>query len=241
MSGLCANQDQEAKKRGSSNLEVAFLWSGLQGAQKNANLDGLHLNLSVQELLLPHAADSPNTFAGFRNLGNTCFANAALQTFLHAGALRRWIAEPRPYEQHLFMKAQLLRLQHALQKLLQRHSSNKWSVIVPVDVLQCLFDLGTERYGMLAGRQTDILECFKLFHTALGSPCNTECWFLEDPLTYPCNCPNGVLIGIGQLLNIIAADKGVIANSVPATLVLSILPYRLVTETDAVWVHLRVS
>jgi len=85
-SGLCANQDQEAKERiqrkwdaskkavheawlrqaaaDSSNLEVALLGSVLEGAKENPNMDGLNLNLSVQELLLPHAADSPNTFAG---------------------------------------------------------------------------------------------------------------------------------------------------------------------------------
>ena len=36
-----------------------------------------------------------------------------------------------------------------------------------------------------------------------------------------------------EILYIIAADKGVIANSAPAVLVLTILPYRLLTEIDA--------
>ena len=94
---------------------------------------------------------------------------------------------------------------------------------------------------MLAGWANDALDCFKLFHTALGSPCNADCWFHEDSLTYPSDLPNGVHMGIGQLLTIIAEKKGVIANNVPAVLVLSILPYALVTEAEAAWMDICVS
>ena len=135
---------------------------------------------------------------------------------------RRWIAEPTYVCMHACM-------------------SNKWRVIVPVEVLHCVFDLGAEIYCMLAGWANDALDCFKLFHTALGSPCNADCWFHEDSLTYPSDLPNGVHMGIGQLLTIIAEKKGVIANNVPAVLVLSILPYALVTEAEAAWMDICVS
>ena len=159
----------------------------------------------------------------------TCLVNAVLQAFLHVSALRQWISEPKPYEQNLFEKPQLLKLQKALHKILHWHSSNKCSVVVPIDLLQCLFDLGTERYGMIAGWQFAALECFKLFHHALGSPNNDDCWFWGQHLQYPSGFDDNVHIGISLVLNQMATVKGVIRNSAPATLVLSVLPYRLHT------------
>ena len=57
----------------------------------------------------------------------------------------------------------MLQIQWALRKVFKWHSSNKWRVIAPVELLQCFFNLTTERYAMLAGQQQDALECFKLF------------------------------------------------------------------------------
>ena len=94
---------------------------------------------------------------------------------------------------------------------------------------------------MVAGLQHDALECCKLSHTALGSPSGTDAMFLDEPFQYPSGVPEDVHFGISQVLYQIATVKGSIGNRAPAVLVLSVLPYRLLTETDAVWVNLCVS
>ena len=202
--------------KGSSNIELVLEASILQAARENENMEGLCLNFPIQELMLPHTSLNSNTFTGFRNMGNTCFVNAVLQSFLHVDALRRWIKEPRPYEPDLFRQLDLLKLQRSLQKILTWHSSNKWCVIAPVDLLQSLFNLATESNNMLAGLQhDDALECWKLFHTALGSPGNDDAIFWDEPFPFPIQLPQDVHIGISILLNQIAtvnyAAKGSIA------------------------------
>ena len=74
-----------------------------------------------------------------------------------------------------------------------------------------------------------------------GSPKGTDAMFLDQPLQYPSDLPKDVHFGINQVLNQIATMKGIIGNLAPAVLVLSVLPYTLLTETDAVWVDLRIS
>ena len=201
----------------------------------------LNLCLADEELLELHGVNSPNSFTGFRNMGNTCFVNAILQTFLHVAALRRWILEPLPFELGVFLQPELRKLQGALHGVLRRHSPNVWSVMVPLELLQCLFELAAERYGMIAGRQFDAVECFKLFHNALGSPNDLSCYFLDVVLQYPRDYPKDVHYGISQVLYQIAAATGHIRNTPPPTLVLSVLPYLLRTETDAEWVDLTIS
>ena len=204
-------------------------------------MHGFRLNFAIHMLFLPHVEDGPNTFTGFQNIGNTCFVNAVLQAFLHVSALRAWISEPTPYAQDVHDKPKLSRLQEALKKVLQWHSSNEFREIVPIDLLQCLFDLGTDRYGMIAGCQFDALECFTLFHHALGSPNNDACWFFDQHLQYPSGFDENVHIGISLVLNQMATLKGLIRNSAPATLALSVLPFRLHTETKAEWINLAIS
>ena len=94
---------------------------------------------------------------------------------------------------------------------------------------------------MLAGRQQDALECFKLFYTALGRVSNIDAEFCDVPLQYPSGLPQGAHYTIAQLLNLIATEKGIIGASAPPALVLSVLPYRLLTEFTAAWVKLQVS
>ena len=122
------------------------------------------------------------------------------------------------------MKPELLQLQRALQNVLRWHASNKWCRIAPIELLQCFFNLTTKRYGMLAGQQQDALECFKLFHTALGKASNIDAEFCDVPLQYPSGLPPGAHNTIAHLLNLIATEKGIIGASEPPALVLSVLP-----------------
>ena len=95
----------------------------------------------------------------------------------------------------------LRHLQEALQKTLRWHSSSKWSVVAPITVLQAIFDLGVERYGMIAGWPCDAMECLKLFHKALGSPNNEDCWLIEEQLHYPSGIPKDARSEISQGLH----------------------------------------
>ena len=68
---------------GTYSMEVVLEGLILQAAQEDLNLHGLNLNLRTSDLMVSHteaqkAARHANTFAGFANLGNTCFVNATL-------------------------------------------------------------------------------------------------------------------------------------------------------------------
>ena len=236
--------------KGSRNLEAAFEVSILRQAQEEVNMHGLNFKLSAQELMVPQLAGSSNTFMGLRNMNNTSFVNAILQVFLHVSALRQLVSEANVQQcrdvpsvgRVLGWVSGLRRLQEALQKTLRWHSSSKWSVVAPITVLQAIFDLGVERYGMIAGWPCDAMECLKLFHKALGSPNNEDCWLIEEQLHYPSGIPKDARSEISQVLHQIASSKGAILDNSPKTLVLSILPYMLRTddsdaeELDGEWV-----
>jgi hypothetical protein len=64
---------------------------------------------------------------------------------------------------------------------------------------------------------------------------------LKEFLQYPGTLPQDVHIGVAVLLNQIAVVNGVVAELPPKTFIIRVLPYKLVTETDAVWVNLLVS
>ena len=224
--------------KGSRNLEAAFEVSILRQAQEEVNMHGLNFKLSAQELMVPQLAGSSNTFMGLRNMNNTSFVNAILQVFLHVSALRQLVSEANVQQcrdvpsvgRILGWVSGLRHLQEALQKTLRWHSSSKWSVVAPITVLQAIFDLGVERYGMIAGWPCDAMECLKLFHKALGSPNNEDCWLIEEQLHYPSGIPKDARSEISQMLQQIASSRGAILDNSPKTLVLSILPYMLCTD-----------
>ena len=126
------------------------------------------------------------TLTGFKNLGHTCFANVVLQTFMHVEALRDWIRSPLAYEQDILhdaqREAQLRALQTALGTVLRWHSTGQWHRIAPIELLHRLFVFSSDTYGMLAGRQCDALDCFKIFHLALGDPSDAQCFLLDQTL-----------------------------------------------------------
>ena len=73
--------------------------AGLTYQRDDPDLHGLNFNLRHCDLLVPHAegqlaGGDVRRYAGFRNLGNTCFINATLQVFLNVEALRSHIRNP---------------------------------------------------------------------------------------------------------------------------------------------------
>ena len=125
----------------------------MREARDDPDLHGLNFNLRHCDLLVPHAegqlaSGDARRYAGFRNLGNTCFINATLQVFLNVESLRSQIRNPLcPIVVNAgdvgVATAKRRRAQRALKELELRYASNKWSVIVPVRVLQSVFSLGT--------------------------------------------------------------------------------------------------
>ena len=121
----------------------------LREARDDPDLHGLNFNLRHCDLLVPHAegqlaGGDVRRYAGFRNLGNTCFINGTLQVFLNVESLRSQIRNPQcPIVVNAgyvgLATAKLRRVQQALKDLELRYASNKWSVIVPIRVLQGVF------------------------------------------------------------------------------------------------------
>ena len=73
-------------------MDVFMGYSTLREARDDPELEGLNFNLLHRDLLVPHAerqfaGADVRRYAGFLNLGNTCFINATLQVFLNCGGL----------------------------------------------------------------------------------------------------------------------------------------------------------
>ena len=130
-------------------MDVFLAGSTLREARDDPDLHGLNFNLRHCDLLVPHAegqlaGEDVRRYAGFRNLGNTCFINATLQVFLNVESLRSQIRNPLcPIVVNAgdvgVATEKLRRAQQALKELELQYASNKWSVIVPIRVLQSVF------------------------------------------------------------------------------------------------------
>ena len=155
LSAESAGEAQAAKGSTQGNLEIAAAEDVLWAARENPDLVGLDLTLAADQLLTPCSSEATNSFVGFQNLGNTSFANATVQIFMHVSAFRRWIREME-HEPKVHSNLST-KLQRALLKVLRLYSSRKWSVIVPIEVLDCIFD-SRGRHGMIAGMQRHIMD-----------------------------------------------------------------------------------
>ena len=121
----------------------------LRDASYEPDLHGLNFSVRHCGLLVPHvegqlAGGDVRRYAGFRNLGNTCFINATLQVFLNVESLRSQIRNPLcPIVVNAgdvgVATAKLRMAQAALKEMELRCASNTWFVIVPVRVLQSGF------------------------------------------------------------------------------------------------------
>ena len=100
------------------------------------------------------------------------------------------------------------------------------------------FSVGTERYGMIAGRQGDAMECFYIFCNSVGLSPGLECWIPtpEQMLQYPQSIGDGMDMSIAQLVQMLDANEAFTVPVPPKTFVIGLLPFRMMSETDAEWV-----
>ena len=246
-------EELAAAAKDTPDLDIFFEGCILREAREDPDLHGLNFNLHPCDLLVPHtegemAGGHAKRFAGFRNLGNTCFVNATLQVLLHVSAFRSQIANPgHPLVVNAgnigVAIAKLRKVQEALQKVQQQHASNKWSVLVPIRVLQTVFSVGTERYAMIAGQQSDAMDCFYIFCDSVGLSAGPQCWIPrpDQILQYPQAMDDEVLVSIAQLVHMLHPKEPITVPVAPQTFVLGLAPFRMVSETDAEWVVAAVS
>ena len=125
----------------------------------------------------------------------------------------------------------------------RRHASNQWSVLVPIRVLQAVFSVGTERYAMIAGQQSDAMDCFYIFCDSVGLSSGPHCWIPrpEQILQYPQTTDEGLHVSIAQLVHMLHPNEPITVPVPPQTFVLALAPFRMVSESDAEWVVAAVS
>ena len=132
---------EELSRSWTPSIEVFLERCTLRKARDDPEVDGLCLPTCGS--LLREAGDV-RRYAGFRNLGNRCFINATLQVFLNVKALRSQIRNPLcpivDFAGDVGVATEKLRMaQEALKELEVRYASNKWSVIVPIRLVQSVF------------------------------------------------------------------------------------------------------
>ena len=215
-------------------MDILFQASILEEAKKDPDLNGLNLSiLRPSDLLVAHVngnleVGGVRRFAGFKNVRNTCFINASLQAFLNVDSLRSQINNPLSpivVTSSQIDEKLLTRLQQALKEVELWHASNKWSLIVPIRVLQSVFSIGTQRHGMIAGEQGDAVECFKMFCNSVGLSEGPQCLFM-DALQYPQGIDEEVQMSIAQLVELLHANERITVPVPPKTFVLGLVPFQ---------------
>ena len=95
-----------------------------------------------------HGVPARNPFPGFRNLGNTCYANAMLQCLFHCDCVRvQWRQGPDSE----------FALRHAVVALLEEYTSLRCDVILPYAFLSAL-QTSMAHLGNVVSTQQDCQE-----------------------------------------------------------------------------------
>ena len=105
------------------------------------------------------------------------------------------------------------------------------------------FSVGTERCAMIAGRQSDAMDCFYIFCNSVGLLPRPQCWIPtpEQMLQYPQAIDDEMHMTIAQLVHMLHANEPITVLMPPKTFVLGLVPFKMTTETDAEWVVAAVS
>ena len=103
--------------------------------------------------------------------------------------------------------------------------------------------VGTERYAMIAGRQSDAMDCFYNFCGSVGLSPGPQCWIPtpEQMLQYPQAINTDVYMSIAQLVHMLHANQPITVPEPPNTCVLGLVPFMMKTEKNAEWVVAAVS
>ena len=109
--------------------------------------------------------------------------------------------------------------------------------------LAACFSIGTERYAMIVGWQGDAMDCFYIFCDSVGLSAGPQCWIPtpEQMLQYPQAIHKVMHMNIAQLVRMLHANEPITVPVPPKTFVLGLIPFRMITETDAEWVVAAVS
>ena len=88
------------------------------------------------------------------------------------------------------------------------------------------FSVGTERYAMIAGRQSDAMDCFYIFCDSVGLSPGPQCWIPtpEQMLQYPQAIDEEMHMSIAQLVHMLHANEPITVPVPPKTFVLGLVP-----------------
>ena len=87
------------------------------------------------------------------------------------------------------------------------------------------------------------MDCFYIFCDSVGLSPGPQCWIPrpEQMLQYPQTIEEGMHMSIAQLVHMLHAKEPITVPVPPKTFVLGLVPFRMITETDAEWVVAAVS